>query len=51
MTRNTETSSRPSKTSNTTSQSAPEQKTQDSFSLVLFLGHLLTSVFYAVYGL
>lgn len=51
MTRNTQNTARDSKASRNTAQSTTQEQTKSSFSLALFLGHLLTSVFYAVYGL
>lgn len=50
MARNTNTT-RDSTASRNTTSSAPGQESKPSFSLSLFVGHLLTSVFYAVYGL
>ena len=50
MARTTDTS-RGSKATRNTASPVTEQQSQQSFSLSLFVGHLLTSVFYAVYGL
>jgi hypothetical protein len=51
MPRNNSNQARDTKTSNASSKTAVEKDTKSSFSLWGFLGYLLTSVFYAVYGI
>lgn len=51
MTRQTQTSARDSKSSRATSGSTAEENTKQPFSLGRSIGHLLTMLFYAVYGL